>query len=351
MTGSGDTEGSGEDLLIARHFAPLATHPGALGLSDDVAVMTPPAGCELVLETDAIVAGMHFFADDPPAAIARKALRINLSDLAAKGARPLGFLLSLALPRQSGRTAADGTPTGAPTVDDAWLAAFAAALGEDATAYGCPLYGGDTVASPGPVMISVTVIGAVPAGTLVKRRGARPGDRVVVTGTIGDAALGLVLRMERAGAEDFGLTAAEREHLLSRYLEPRPRTALAEAVRLHASAAMDVSDGLAGDLAKLCRVSGVTARIEVGRVPLSGAAHRLLDAAPEHLAAVLSGGDDYEILCTVPPERLASFTAAAEAVGVPVTDIGEIFEGQGAPTLLGQDGHPLALDRASFSHF
>ncbi|RAI34234.1 thiamine-phosphate kinase, partial [Rhodoplanes elegans] len=213
MIGSGDTGGSGEDLLIARHFAPLATHPGALGLSDDVAVMTPPDNCELVLETDAIVAGMHFFADDPPAAIARKALRINLSDLAAKGARPLGFLLSLALPRRSGRATADAAA--AVVVDDAWLAAFAAALGEDASVYGCPLYGGDTVASPGPVMISVTVIGAVPTGTLVKRSGARPGDRVLVTGTIGDAALGLVLRMERAGAEDFGLTAAERDHLLS----------------------------------------------------------------------------------------------------------------------------------------
>lgn len=350
MTSDDGKNGSGEDRLIARHFAPLATHPGALGLSDDVAVMTPPDDCELVLETDAIVAGMHFFADDSPAAIARKALRINLSDLAAKGARPLGFLLSLALPRRPGRAAPDAAAA-AVAVDDAWLAAFAAALGEDATAYGCPLYGGDTVASPGPVMISVTVIGAVPAGTLVKRSGARPGDRVLVTGTIGDAALGLVLRMERAGAEDFGLTAEERDHLLSRYLEPRPRTALAEAVRTHATAGMDVSDGLAGDLAKLCRVSGVTARVEVGRVPLSGAAHRLLDAAPEHLAAVLSGGDDYEILCTVPPERLASFTAAAEAVGVPVTDIGEIFEGQGAPELLGPDGHPLALDRASFSHF
>lgn len=341
MTTADDTAGSGEDRLIARHFAPLATHPGALGLADDVAVMTPPAGCDLVLETDAIVAGMHFFADDPPAGIARKALRINLSDLAAKGARPLGFLLTLALPRR----------TAEPPVDDAWLAAFAGALGEDAQTYGCPLYGGDTVASPGPVMISVTVIGAVPTGTLVTRGGARPGDRVVVTGTIGDAALGLVLRLERAGAGDFGLSEDERVHLLSRYREPHPRTALAEAVRLHATAAMDVSDGLAGDLAKLCRVSGVTARVDVARVPLSGAAHRLLDAAPEHLAAVLSGGDDYEILCTIRPDRLASFLAAASAAGVAATEIGEILAGQGAPALVGPDGHPVALDRASFSHF
>ncbi|RAI44603.1 thiamine-phosphate kinase [Rhodoplanes roseus] len=336
-----ETTGSGEDRLIARHFAPLATHPGALGLTDDVALLTPPDGCELVLETDAIVAGMHFFADDPPASIARKALRINLSDLAAKGTRPLGFLLSLALPRRSGDV----------TVDDPWLAAFAAALGADAKAYGCPLLGGDTVASPGPVMISVTVIGAVPTGTLVKRRGARPGDRLVVTGTIGDAALGLLMRLERAGAGDFDLAEAERAHLLSRYLEPCPRNALAEAVRTHATAGMDVSDGLVGDLAKLCAVSGVTAIVETARLPLSEAARRVLAAAPELLATVLAGGDDYEILCTVAPERLASFLAAAAQAGVPATEIGEILVGQGAPRVLGPDGHPVALDRASFSHF
>ncbi|NVO15798.1 MAG: thiamine-phosphate kinase [Rhodoplanes sp.] len=340
MTGSGEPEGSGEDRLIARHFAPLATHPGALGLLDDVALLTPPEHCELVLETDAIVSGMHFFPDDPPASVAQKALRINLSDLAAKGARPLGFLLSLALPKGASRPATD-----------AWLTPFARALGEDAQAYGCPLLGGDTVASPGPVMISITVIGAVPTGTLVRRRGARPGDRLLVTGTIGDAVLGLLVRLERAAPEDFGLDAAGRDHLISRYLVPRPRNALAEAVRTHASAAMDVSDGLVGDLAKLCAASGVTARIETVRLPLSDAAHRMLAAAPELLATVLSGGDDYEIVCAVAPERVGSFLAAAAAAGVPATEIGEIVAGQGAPRVIGPDGATVALDRASFSHF
>jgi thiamine-monophosphate kinase len=340
MTGSGEPEGSGEDRLIARHFAPLATHPGALGLLDDVALLTPPAGCELVLETDAIVSGMHFFPHDSPAAVARKALRINLSDLAAKGARPLGFLLSLALPKAASRPATD-----------AWLAPFARALGEDAQVFGCPLLGGDTVASPGPVMISVTAIGAVPTGTLVRRRGARPGDRLLVTGTIGDAALGLLVRLERAAPEDFGLDAAGRDHLISRYLVPQPRNALAEAVRTHASAAMDVSDGLAGDLAKLCAASGVTARIETARLPLSDAAHRMLAAAPELLATVLSGGDDYEILCAVPPERVGSFLAAAASAGVPATEIGDIVAGRDAPRVIGPDGHAVALDRPSFSHF
>ncbi|MBI5112100.1 MAG: thiamine-phosphate kinase [Rhodovulum sp.] len=337
----GDTEGSGEDRLIAAYFAPLATHPGALGLADDVAVLTPPAGCDLVLETDAIVAGMHFFADDPPETVARKALRINLSDLAAKGARPLGFLLSLALPRGRGEAA----------VGDRWLAPFARALGEDAAAYGCPLLGGDTVASPGPVMISVTMLGAVPSGTLVRRAGARPGDRVVVSGSIGDAALGLLMRGERVAAGDFGLDAAGRDHLVGRYLVPQPRTALAEAVRTHASAAMDVSDGLAGDLAKLCAASGASAVIETARLPLSAPARRVLAAAPELLATVLSGGDDYEIVAAVAPDRLASFAAAAAAAGVPVTEIGEIVEGRGPPRVLGPDGSALALDRASFSHF
>lgn len=349
MTGSSEPEGSGEDRLIARHFAPLATHPAALGLLDDVALLTPPAGCELVLETDAIVSGMHFFPDDPPAAVARKALRINLSDLAAKGARPLGFLLSLALPKAAGQTVSH--PWAVHPASDAWLAPFARALGEDARIFGCPLLGGDTVASPGPVMISITAIGAVPTGTLVRRRGARPGDRVLVTGTIGDAALGLLVRVERAEPEDFGLDAAGRDHLVSRYLVPQPRNALAEAVRTHASAAMDVSDGLAGDLGKLCAASGVTARIETARLPLSDAARRMLAAAPELLATVLSGGDDYEIVCAVPAERVGSFVAAAATAGVPATEIGEIVAGQGAPRVIGPDGTPVALDRASFSHF
>jgi thiamine-monophosphate kinase len=182
----------------------------------------------------------------------------------------------------------------------------------------------------------------------VRRAGAKPGDRVFVSGTIGDAALGLALR--NGGGTDWKLKDAQRQHLLSRYLLPQPRNALAEAVRTHASAAMDVSDGLAGDFAKLCRASQVAADIDVTRVPLSDAAKAVLAAAPAMIETALTGGDDYEIVCTVPPAKADSFRAAAQAVNVPVSEIGQIAAGEGA-RFLGADGNALSFKRASFSHF
>jgi thiamine-monophosphate kinase len=328
---SGKDITSAEDKLIAQHFAPLATHPGALGLTDDAAFITPPPGHDLVLKTDAIIGGVHFFQDDAPHTVAKKALRVNLSDLAAKGAKPLGFLLSLALPKEC---------------SDAWLADFADGLRSDAVLFGCPLFGGDTDRTPGPATISVAMFGSVPSGTMVRRAGARPGDLVFVSGSIGDAALGLVVRK---GA-DWKLTEAQRQHLISRYLLPQPRNALAEAVRLHASAAMDVSDGLAGDLAKLCRVSQVNAEVEVGRVPLSDAAKAAVTADATALETALTGGDDYEIVCTVPEAKAEAFRAAAKAASVPVTEIGRIAAGEGAH-FRNDRGAELAFKRASFSHF
>lgn len=322
---------SAEDRLIARYFAPLATHPGALGLADDAAFLAPLPGCDLVLKTDAIIGGVHFFPDDAADSVAQKALRVNLSDLAAKGATPLGFLLSLALPREIGED---------------WLRAFAQGLRGDAEAFACPLFGGDTDRTPGPITISIAMVGSVPQGSMVRRAGAKPGDRVFVSGTIGDAALGLGLR-QGAG---WTLTGAQREHLLVRYLLPQPRNALAEAVRTHASASMDVSDGLAGDLAKLCRVSQVAAEIEVARVPLSDAARAVLAADPTMGETALSGGDDYEIVCTVPQAKAESFRAAAQAAQVAVTEIGRIVAGEGA-RFLDANGIALAFKRASFSHF
>jgi len=227
---------SGEDDLIARYFRPLATDPGAFGLIDDAALLNH-TGDDLVLTTDAIVEGVHFLSGDPPDTIARKALRVNLSDLAAKGAVPAGFVLTLALREAK----------------EEWLAPFARALGEDAATFNCPVLGGDTVSTPGPLMISITAFGRVPQGKMVRRSGAKPGDRIAVTGTIGDAALGLRLLKEQAGE---GLDMLSREFLIQRYRVPQPRNALAVVIREHASAAMDVSDGLAGDLAKLCAASG-----------------------------------------------------------------------------------------------
>lgn len=322
---------SGEDDLIARHFRPLATAPGAFGLIDDAAVLEG-GNDDIVVTTDAVVAGVHFLPDDPPEAVARKALRVNLSDLAAKGSVPAGFVLTLALPR----------------ADDGWLAPFAQALAEDIAAYGCPLLGGDTVATPGPVVISITAFGRVPAGRMVRRAGARPGDCIAVSGTIGDAVLGL--RLLRGVSSD-GLSDCASAGLIARYREPQPRMRLAEAVRGCASAAMDVSDGLAGDLAKLCAASGVTATVEAARVPLSEAARAALVAGMVDLGTLITGGDDYEIVCTVPPARWEDFAGQAAAAGVTVTRIGTIAEGAAPPAFVGPDGARIALLRRSFSHF
>jgi thiamine-monophosphate kinase len=324
---------SGEDSLIARYFRPIATNPGAFNLDDDAAALKP-SGDDIVVTTDALVEGVHFLPDDPPDTIARKALRVNLSDLAAKGAVPAGFVLTLAL----------------RSADEAWLKPFAAALGEDATQFSCPLLGGDTVSTPGPLMISITAFGRVPSGKMVHRSGAKPGDRVMVTGTIGDAALGLaVLRGGKvhAAAGD----AAAREFLAGRYRVPQPRVALAEIVREYASAAMDVSDGLAGDLTKLCGVSGISAVIDLESIPRSAATRDLLSRRVVGIEALIAGGDDYEILCTIPEDRVEAFVETAQRAGVPVSSIGMAVAGSAVPKFIDAEGKEIALERLSYSHF
>lgn len=325
---------SGEDKLIARFFKPLATHPGALALTDDAAIFEPPVGHDLVLTADAVTGGVHFFAGDPPDAIARKALRVNLSDLAAKGAKPLGFLLTLALPAD---------------IDDNWLEKFSSGLRVDAEAFACPLFGGDTIRTPGPVSVSIFALGSVPKGKMVKRSGAKAGDRIIVSGTIGDAALGLRLRNDDA-AQSWKLDTSAREHLLDRYLLPQPRPGLAEAVQAHAAAAMDVSDGLVGDVGKLCAVSGVSAVIDVSSVPLSDAARAVLAMDGELIETILTGGDDYEIVCAVRPDDVLALYAVAARADIAVTDIGAVVDGTGAPRFIGANG-PLSFARKSFSHF
>ena len=327
-------DGSPEDRLIARHFKPLAKHPGTFGFSDDASAITPPAGHDLVLKTDGLIAGVHFFPDDPADGVARKALRVNLSDLAAKGAAPLGFLLAIALMKG---------------FDETWLAAFARGLGEDAETYKCPLLGGDTDSTPGPTSISIAAFGSLPTGTMVRRAGAQAGDHVFVSGTIGDAALGLLVR--KGEAATWKLDAASAGQLVSRYRLPQPRNALAETVRTHASAAMDVSDGLAADLAKLCRVSNVSAEIAVARVPLSGAARHALGADAALIEPILTGGEDYEILCAIPPANAQAFVEAAAAANVPVTDIGRIVAGNAPPRFLDAKGEAMRFSQPGYSHF
>lgn len=311
-----------EFALIARHFRPLAG-PGALDLQDDAAVLMPPPGRDLVLTCDAMVAGVHFLPDDPPDLVGRKLLRVNLSDLAAKGATPIGYLMTVSAPRD--------TP-------DAWFAGFSAGLKQDQQQYGVTLLGGDTTSTPGPISLSLTILGHVAPGQAVHRAGARPGDGIWVTGTIGDGALGLAVARGRL-ADPTG-------HLLSRYRLPQPRIGLA--IAGIASAGMDISDGLVQDLGHICRASGLSGEVEAALVPLSGPA---VSAGPDWLPTCLSGGDDYELLLGVPRGREAALQQAARAAGVAVTRIGAFGPGLPEVIVLGIDGKPMSLDRGGWSHF
>lgn len=300
-----------EFSLIARHFRPLAGQ-GGLGLSDDAALLTPPPGLELVLAADAMVAGVHFLPGDPPETIGRKLLRVNLSDLAAMGADPLAYLMTVALPR--------GTP-------DAWLAAFVEGLARDQAEFGLQVLGGDTVSTTGPISLSLTILGTVAPGRALRRGGARPGDELWVSGTIGDGALGL--RAARGEIDDAWLA--------DRYRLPQPRLALGRALRGVATACMDVSDGLVQDLGHLCRASGCGAVLEVARVPLSASAR---GADP---ALLLTGGDDYELLFAAPP--------GAVPAGMAATRIGHFTAGPADVVVLDEDGRPMQLAVPGWSHF
>ena len=327
-----------EDDLIARHFAPLAG-AGGLGLRDDAALLAIPEGYELVVTKDMLVAGVHFIADDPPESIARKALRVNLSDLAAKGAEPHGFLLGLGLPKSLMQNTATLEP---------WLGAFASALGDDIKTYACELLGGDTVSSPAYLALSISAFGFVPKGGMVSRTTAKPGDAIFVTGTIGDAALGLQIRLKPDAPWVSRIGNAHKAHLLDRYLHPQPRNILARTLRQFAHAGMDISDGLVGDCAKMMRVSGVGADILLDDVPLSDAARAAIMADPSLADIAFTGGDDYEILCAVPDGKSPGFIKAANAVHVPLTRIGTVKDG--LPARFYHKGSEIVFKRGSYSH-
>jgi len=322
-----------EFALIAELFVPLTGgHPAARGLSDDAAFLADQPGCDTVLTVDAMVAGVHFLPDDPPDLIARKLVRVNLSDLAAKGAEPVALLLAAAFPQD---------------VTAAWLRAFAAGLGQDLATYRTVLIGGDTVATPGPLTLSLTAIGRVAAGQGIARSGASVGDDIWVSGTIGDGALGL--RAAR-GDLDGLLGSDDVAFLADRYRLPRPRVALGPRLIGLAGASMDVSDGLVQDLGHLCRASGAGARIEAARVPLSAPADRAVAAGLVTLASLFSGGDDYEVLFTAPPEAKSAVVALSAELGLPLTGIGSIVAGAGVTTI-GPDGEPLDSARGGWRHF
>jgi thiamine-monophosphate kinase len=316
------SEAPAEFDLIARHFRPLAG-PGALDLRDDAALLAVPPGRELVLTVDAMVAGVHFLPDDPPDLIGRKLLRVNLSDLAAKGAVPLGYLMTISAPKS--------TP-------DSWFAGFATGLADDQRVFEIVLLGGDTTSTPGPISLSLTAIGHVSPGTAVHRFGAQPGDGIWVTGTIGDGALGLQVAQGRL-SDPSG-------HLLGRYRVPEPRVGLA--ICGVASAGMDISDGLVQDLGHICRASGLAAALDSRLVPLSPAVR---SAGAHWMETCLTGGDDYELLLAVPPDREAALQAAAARSGIAVTRVGAFRQGEALVMVLGPEGEPLALKTGGWSHF
>ncbi|MCW5774723.1 MAG: thiamine-phosphate kinase [Rhodospirillaceae bacterium] len=318
----------GEFAAIARYFAPLATHPGSFGLQDDLAWLKPRAGRRLVLKTDAIVVGVHTLETDPSDLVARKALRVNLSDLAAKGARPLGYMLALMLPAET---------------EAAWLAGFARGLAADQAEFGLPLLGGDMTRTPGPPTISMTVLGEAPKGRPLLRGGARPGDVVYVSGTIGDAALGLMALQGRLP----GLAARHRRYLAHRYRLPRPRLALGAAVSPFASASMDISDGLVADLGHICKASGCGAEIDLAAVPISPAAAA---AGSEHALRRLTGGDDYELLLAVPARHEARLRASARRSSISLTRIGCMVRRPGV-RVRAADGRPIGTGEGGWQHF
>ncbi len=326
----------GEFDIIAKYFAPLATDASALGLRDDAAVLRPPEGQEIVLSCDTLVEGVHFLPDDPPESIGHKALAVNLSDLAAKGAKPYVYLVALSLPREPS----------AP-----WLEAFASGLGELQKSAGICLVGGDTTATPGPLSITVTVLGLVPHGHAVLRLGAKQGDRLYVTGTIGDAHLGLRLLKEPGLGRLWGFSDEEAKFVVGRYRRPLPRNDLMLLVRNFAQAAIDVSDGFVSDVEKLARVSHVGALIEAPRIPFSAAARKALEHEPQLLEALITGGDDYEIVAAVPEASAASFEAEARAKGANVTMIGRLEGPAGEARVLGPCGQILKLGSKGFAHF
>jgi thiamine-monophosphate kinase len=327
--------------LIAQYFAPLAA-PNAFGLLDDAAIIAPPLGHDLVVTKDMLVAERHFFELDPPEAIAAKALRVNLSDLAAKGAKPLGFLLGLALPD-------DWKPE--------WLERFAAGLAKDITTYDCPLYGGDTVRSSGGLTISITAFGSLPTGSMVRRTTMQACDALYVSGTIGDAAIGLEMRT--LSSQNPFKTNQNKDnlyHLLNRYLLPQPRCDLAEIVRKFASASMDISDGFLGDACKMLAHNNLALTMNSNVVPVSDAVKEAIIFEPELLEKALTGGDDYELLIAVSPAKQAAFEHAVERCNVPVTRLGVAFltewtSRRGGIIIMDETGAPIEFVQKSFTHF
>ncbi len=320
----------GEFERIRRFFAPLAG-PGGLGLVDDAALIDCAPGKRLVVTADAIVAGVHYLPDDPPDLVARKLLRVNLSDLAAMGARPLHYVLTTALPAELGLE---------------WLARFAEGLAEDQRRYGIDLLGGDSVGTRGPAVLSLTAIGEVEAGQEIRRSGAQPGDLVWISGTIGDAFLGLDLL--RGAYPD--LAPEHRDYLVGRFRLPEPRTELGPRLCGIAHAMIDVSDGLLADLGHISETSQAAASVELDLLPLSPPARAILENDPGIRVRLAAAGDDYELVFAAPADAAEAIATLSLRLGVPLTRIGRVEAGTGV-RLFDTDGHQIPLEATGYRHF
>jgi len=329
-------EATDEEALIAEYWAPLAAgFEGAYGLKDDCATIEPPPGHDLVVTTDALIEGVHFLPTAEAADVAWKALAVNVSDLVAKGATPLAYVMSIALPR----------------LEHTWLANFRTGLAAAQSAFGCSLAGGDTDRTPGPLAVSITAFGSVPKGGMVRRATAQPSDLVYVSGTIGDATLGLALSRDPQLGASWNLDAAACRFLETKFSRPHPPVALASALLAYASAAMDVSDGLMKDFTRLCRAAEVGGRLEAARVPLSGPAKSVVAASGNMLERLMSGGEDYEILACVPSANAAAFENGAEQTGTRVTRIGAIHPSATGIAAIDAAGAPMHFTKTGWDHF
>lgn len=330
---------SAEERFIAENFERLSAGlPGAFGLKDDCAELVPAPGQSFIVKTDPIVEGVHFLPDDDPADIAYKALAVNVSDLAAKAARPFAYLLAISLPVRP---------------ETQWMARFTTGLADAQEQFGLTLAGGDTDRVNGPASIGITVFGECPVGRMVPRAGAAPGDRVYVTGRLGGAALGLALRLETGGSTGWPVPPAARDAALARYLRPEPRIGLRAALRAYARAAMDISDGLVKDLDRMCRLAeagSAGAIIQFEDLPLFDGLAEVLATDKSAAMQLVTAGDDYEILAAVPPENAAAFEALAAKGGTPVTRIGEVTREAGV-TVLDAAGRPIEFATRGFDHF
>lgn len=318
-----------EFKLIKKYFSPLAGE-GSFGFNDDAAEIIPSPNKSLVITQDSLAEGVHFFSDDAPALIAKKALRVNLSDLAAKGAKAKYISLSLGLGKEW---------------NENWVAQFAKGLGEDLKHFDVELTGGDTFMTGGGFILSITAIGEINKGSYVSRLGAKKGDLVYATGTIGDAALGLFTRQELIA----NIKSDDQDFLTKRYLLPEPRIEAARIINKYASSSMDLSDGFVGDLEKLCKASGVGALINLEEIPFSNAAGSVFQHDSKWLKSALTGGDDYEILFTTAPHNQQQVETELLNIQCGASLVGSIIESKNVSVMDG-DGKAMTFDKTSYDH-